>query len=236
MGERDASFPPHVALDAAVEHSAAHLGLVIELEWLATPQIAADPNSMLTRCSGLWAAPGSLASVQGALAGIKFARESATPLFGTCGGFQHAVLEFARNVLKLADATHEAYEPSGSRLLVTALACSIKGQAMPVRVLPGSRAHAAYGCTQVVEEYYCSHGINPQYESLLQEHGLSITARDFSGEPRILEIVPQTRSTRAMPHALVSAFLTAAAQHRGIRHGSRADLQSPVVTEHRQPP
>ena len=125
MGERDGSFPPHIALDADVAHSAAHLGLAVELDWLATPEIARDPHAVLSRCSGLWAAPGSIASIGGALAGIQFARESGTAFFGTCGGFQHAVLEFARNVLKLADAAHEAYDPDSSRLLVTALAASL---------------------------------------------------------------------------------------------------------------
>jgi CTP synthase (UTP-ammonia lyase) len=223
MGERDSRFPPHVALDAAVEHAAAHLRTAVELRWLATPQIAADPHAVLARCSGLWAAPGSVASLEGALAGIRLARESAIAFFGTCGGFQHAVLEFARNVLGLADAAHEAYQPCASRLLVTALACSVKGQAMPVQILPGSLAYAAYGRSEAVEEYYCSHGINPQYEGALQAQGLAITGRDASGAPRILEIrahpfylvtlfVPQTRSSMQAPHPLITAFLRAAAQ------------------------
>jgi len=223
MGERDSGFPPHYALDAAVEHSAARLSLPVELSWLATPAISADPERVLSGCCGLWAAPGTLASIDGALAGIRFARERGIPFFGTCGGFQHAVLEFAKHVLSYADAAHEAYEPSASRLFVTALACSIKGQAMPVRLLAGSRAHAAYGCDQVIEEYYCSHGINPRYQTLLQEQGLRITGRDESGEPRILEIaehpfyvatlfVPQTRSTMQTPHPLITEFLTAGAR------------------------
>jgi len=223
MGERDSSFPPHYALDAAVEHSAAQLSLSVELSWLATPRIAAHPETVLMGCSGLWAAPGTLASVDGALAGIRFARERGIPFLGTCGGFQHAVLEFAKHVLKYADAAHEAYQPLASRLLVTALACSIKGQAMSVHIVSGSRAHTAYGADEAVEEYYCSHGINPQYQGLLQEHGLKVTGRDVSGEPRILEIsahpfyvatlfVPQTRSSMKAPHPLITEFLRAAAQ------------------------
>ena len=229
MGERDGSFPPHTALEAAVAHSASQLGLAVELDWLATPQIATDPPAVLAGCSGLWAAPGSVASLEGALAGIRFARETRTPFIGTCGGFQHAVLEFARNVLKVADAAHEAYQPAAARLFVTALACSIKGQAMPVRILPGTRAYAAYGCGEAIEEYYCSHGINPQYQALLQERGLQVSGRDEAGEPRLLEItghpfylaalfVPQTRSTKKAPHPLITEFLKAAAPGEGAPH------------------
>ena len=223
MGERDPTFPPHRALDDALQHSASELALAVEPVWVATAAIAEDPDSALAGCCGLWAAPGSLESVDGALAGIRFAREKRIPFFGTCGGFQHAVLEFARNVLRVADAAHEAYEPSAPQLFLTALACSIKGRAMPVQILPGSRAHRAYGCAEATEEYYCSHGINPRYEEPLREHGLRITGRDDRGEPRILEIdahpfyvatlfVPQTRSTRQTPHPLITGFVTGAAR------------------------
>lgn len=221
MGERDGNFPPHYGLESAVRHSASQLSLAVELTWIATPGLLQDPARALAGYAGLWAAPGNLASVAGALAGIRLAREWSIPFFGTCGGFQHAVLEFAKNVLKVADAAHEAYEPSASRLFVTALACSIKGQVMPVRIARGSRAHDAYGVDEATEEYYCSHGINPQYESLLQRHGLRITGRDAGGEPRIFELdghafyvatlfVPQTRSTETAPHPLITQFLTAA--------------------------
>ena len=224
MGERDGTFAPHRTLDDAIQHSAGELSLAAEPVWVATGAIRENPESALGGYRGLWAAPGSLESVEGALAGIRFAREQCIPFFGRCGGFQHAVLEFARNVLGIADAAHQAYEPGASRLFLTTLACSIKGRAMLVRLLPGSRAHAAYGRDEAVEEYYCSHGINPQYEESLREHGLRITGRDESGEPRIVEIaahpfyvvtlfVPQTRSTRQMPHPLITGFLRAAA-HR----------------------
>ncbi|HEY1873972.1 MAG TPA: hypothetical protein VGG67_06170, partial [Steroidobacteraceae bacterium] len=214
---------PHRMLDDAIQHSAGELSMAVETVWVATGLIKDEPDSALAGYRGLWAAPGSLESVDGALAGIRFAREKRVPFFGTCGGFQHAVLEFARNVLGIADAAHQAYAPSAPRLFLTTLACSIKGRAMPVQLLSGSRAHAAYGRDDAVEEYYCSHGINPQYEELLREHGLWITGRDDSGEPRILEIaahpfyvatlfVPQTRSMRQTPHPLITGFVRAAAR------------------------
>jgi CTP synthase (UTP-ammonia lyase) len=222
MGERDGSSPPQRALDDAIQHAASSLDLNVTVAWVATGQIARDASAALEKYAGLWAAPGSLESVDGALEGIRFARAAGRPFFGTCGGFQHAVLEFAKNVLGFDDAAHEAYDPSASRLFLTTLACSIKGQAMPVRLSANSRAHSAYGRADAVEEYYCSSGINPEYQDVLQLGGLRITGWDEGAEPRIVEIdthpfymatlfVPQTISTPTTPHPLVTAFVKAAA-------------------------
>jgi len=55
--------------------------------------------------NGIWLAPGSpYASFDNVLGVIRFARERNVPFLGTCGGFQHVLIEFARNVLGIADA------------------------------------------------------------------------------------------------------------------------------------
>jgi len=216
MGERDGTFAPHRTLDDAIQHSAGELSLAAEPVWVATGANRENPESALGGYRGLWAAPGSLESVEGALAGIRFAREQCIPFFGRCGGFQHAVLEFARNVLGIADAAHQAYEPGASRLFLTTLACSIKGRAMLVRLLPGSRAHAAYGRDEAVEEYYCSHGINPQYEESLRE-------LDAANAASAHNRVPQSRRTPLRGYSPVAAPVTGA-------------LPDPTVSGNRQTP
>jgi len=57
----------------------------------------------------IWCVPGSPYANESAVIGaIRWARESGIPFLGTCGGFQHAVLEFARNVMGLSAAEHAA--------------------------------------------------------------------------------------------------------------------------------
>lgn len=73
--------------------------------------------------------PGSpYVSTAGSIAGIQWARENDVPLLGTCGGFQHVVIEFARNVLGIRDAEHAETSPDASELVVVPLACSLVGQ------------------------------------------------------------------------------------------------------------
>ena len=152
------------------------------------------------------------------------ARRHDVPLLGTCGGFQHVVIEYARGVLGVAEAQHAEYHPYASTLFVTPLSCSLAGQEMTVAVRPGTRAGDAYGSVTVTERYYCNFGLDPDRVDDLVSGGLCVSGTDHLGEVRIVELrrhpyfvatlfVPQARSTPAAPHPLVTAFVAAAAAH-----------------------
>ncbi len=223
-GDRDPSSVTHQATEASLEHAAAFLGLDLSYRWTPTTVLAGGAERELAEDAGVWIAPGSpYRSIEGALAAIRLAREQGVPLLGTCGGFQHVVIEFARNVLGFEDAQHAEYDPSGSTLFVTPLSCSLAGQTLRVELEAGSRAAAAYGATAVDERYYCNFGLDPRHQPLLHARGLRVSAVDASGEARILEIpehpfymatlfVPQTGSLPDRPHPLVVAFVRAAAR------------------------
>jgi CTP synthase (UTP-ammonia lyase) len=111
---------------------------------------------------------------------------------------------------------------------VTALSCSLVGQAQRVHIDPRSRAASLYGTSDAVEDYYCNYGLNPHYRSALQEAGLSVTGVDDAGEVRIVELADhpfflatlfcfQTRSQPGSPHPVVAGFLAAASVGSGMR-------------------
>ena len=222
IGDLDESYPPHTATNAAISHSAGALGTDASVTWLATETLAADLDSVAS-ADVLWCAPGSpYRSLAGALAALRFGRENAIPTLGTCGGCQHIILEFARNVLGFNDAQHAEYDPYASRLFVSELTCSLAGQTMPVRLQPRSIARRCYGTSRVDENYYCNFGLNPAYRQTLEAGGLHITGVDDDNEARVFELaghrfyvatlfVPQTRSTVEAPHPLVTALLSAGA-------------------------
>jgi len=73
------------------------LGVEIDFHWIATDEI---DEKILSQSNGIFIAPGSpYRDMQKVLRAIKEARVRRTPCIGTCGGFQHMVMEFARNVL-----------------------------------------------------------------------------------------------------------------------------------------
>lgn len=229
IGDHDPEAPTHQATEAALDHAANALGVPLSRRWVPTRTLADDADAALAGASGVWVAPGSpYASMDGALAGIRRARERGVPLLGTCGGFQHVVLEYARHVLGYADAQHAEYDPNASTLFVTPLSCSLVGSPMRVLLAAGSRAAACYGAAEAEERYYCRFGLDPARQALLHEGGLRVAATDDRGEARVVELpghpffvatlfLPQARSTADRPHPLVTAFVRAAARADGRR-------------------
>jgi CTP synthase (UTP-ammonia lyase) len=227
IGDFDDTFTPHVATSDALRHAAAVLGVELRVDWLA-PVTLEDDLGPARAADALWCAPGSpYSSLSGALAALRHGREHGVPTLGTCGGCQHIIIEYARNVLGFEDAQHAEYDPYSSRLFVSELACSLVGRTMPVSVEPGSRAAALYDTTRVQEQYYCNFGLNPDHQRTLDEGGLRVVGFDDNGEARVLEVpehpfylatlfVPQTRSTPERPHPLVSAFLRAALDRSSV--------------------
>jgi CTP synthase (UTP-ammonia lyase) len=224
LGERDPDSETHRATDAAIRHSLVELHNELSVRWISTATIE---EADVLHAHGLWVAPGSpYKNLSRALQAIRLARENLVPCLGTCGGFQHMILEFARNVLGFADAEHAEYDPDASRLFISALSCSLVGMELRVRLQPHTTARTLYGSDEIVERYYCTFGVNPVYSDALTEHrGLIISGRDLNGEIRIIEIpdhpffvgtlfVPQTQSRELMPHPLVSGFLQAVLRHR----------------------
>src|SRR4029077_3316923 len=102
-------------------------------------------------------------STDGALRAIRLARATGTPFLGTCGGFQHVILEYARNVLGWADAEHAELAPGAGRPVITPLACSLVEARDSVRFTPGSHVAEAYGALESTEGYHCRYGLNPEF-------------------------------------------------------------------------
>jgi CTP synthase (UTP-ammonia lyase) len=130
------------------------------------------------------------------------------------------LVEYARNVLRIDGADHEETNPDGGQLVVTALSCSLVGQAEPVTVLPATRAAALYGSGEVVEDFYCNYGLNPHYRPAFDRAGLRVSGVGADDEVRIVELPQhpfflatlfcfQTRSTDRT-HPLVAGFVDAA--------------------------
>lgn len=221
IGDHDPDNPTHLATNEGLKHATEALQVhSVEAIWLPT-----DQSHPFSDFHGLLCSPGSpYKSLEGALLGIQCAREREIPFLGTCGGSQHLILEYARNVMGIQEAAHAESDPYASCLFITPLSCSLVGKSMEVKVKPGSKAAQIYRSTQAIEKYYCNFGLNPAYQEQLERAGLEISGTDSAEEARIIELpghpfflgtlfVPQANSTRENPHPVVLQWLRAASQH-----------------------
>jgi CTP synthase (UTP-ammonia lyase) len=220
VGERDERKVAHRAIEAALPLVAQALGVTINARWLATDTIT--DTSVLRDVHGVWCVPGSpYKSMDGALLAIRHARTSGLPFLGTCGGFQHAVVEYARDVLGWADAEHAETAPDAARAVITLLSCALVEASETVRLVAGSRIARAYGSNQAHEGYHCSYGLNPAFRAALLNGTLVATAFDAAGEVRAIEhsdhpsfvatlFQPERAALRGEAPPLVLAFARAA--------------------------
>lgn len=191
-------------------------------EWLHTTTISDAPEEELAGFHGIWCAPASpYANTRGALAAIRYARETGTVFLGTCGGFQHALLEYAQAVWGVANAAHAEMDPGAADPVIAPLACSLVEKAGEVRFEPGSFLATVYGALSATEEYHCSYGLSEKYSSRLASGPLRVAARDAAGDVRAVELdshpffiatlfQPERSGLAEHRHPLVSAFVTAA--------------------------
>jgi CTP synthase (UTP-ammonia lyase) len=223
IGDFLPTYDTHTMTNLSFRHSADSLGVKVEVEWLSTPTLDGDVDAKLRLFDAFLCAPGSpYKSSEGALNGIRFARENERPFIGTCGGCQHAIIEFARNVMGIEDAEHAEEHPDASNLFVTPLTCSLVGKVEEVKVLAGTRASKVYGTPTIKEKFYCNYGLNPARREDVEKAGLHVSGLDAGGEIRILELpkarfffatlfVPQATSTPECPHPMITGLLHSAA-------------------------
>ncbi|KAE9641810.1 hypothetical protein EJA70_20960 [Pseudomonas sp. PB103] len=219
IGDYDPQVTAHQAIPVALGLVAEHFGQTLQLEWLATDQIHAD--TPLQHFDGFWCVPASpYKSEAGALRAIRFAREHQRPFLGTCGGFQHAVLEYSRNVMGWADAEHGETSPGSARAVLTPLTCSLVEAVDGIHLRPGSLIANAYETSDIHEGYRCRYGVNPQFERELLSNRLQAVGHDCSGDLRAIELKghpffvatlfqPERAALKGQMPPLVRAFVEA---------------------------
>ena len=210
VGDYSPAVLAHQAIPRALELARAETGIAVEWRWVATRDIH-DAARDLADCVAVWTVPASpYENTAGALDAIRLARETKRPFLGTCGGFQHALIEFARDVAGLAGADHAESNPSAALLIVTQLACSLVDRIAPLHFAPGSLIQRAYGRESAKEGYRCSFGPNPAHRTVLERAGLRFTAFDDDGAIRAAEL-----TTTAHPFFVGTLFQPERAALRG---------------------
>ncbi len=229
VGDHDPAVVAHQGIPLALGLAAGASGLPLDWNWLHTSTLVGDVPARLDAFDGVWCVPASpYANTDGALAAIRVARERGIPYLGTCGGFQHALLEYAASVWSVNAPAHAELDPSAANPVIAPLTCGLVEQSGTIRFEPGSRLRAIYGSDDAVEGYHCNYGLNPAYAARLDSGPLRVAARDLAGDVRAVELdghpffvatlyQPERSGLAGRRHPLIAAFVDAVRAHAAAR-------------------
>jgi CTP synthase (UTP-ammonia lyase) len=222
VGDRSPDVVSHTRIPLLLDALAERDRLVLDAYWV--PSGDAEDADAVRGFDAVWVLPGSpYRSEAGVLTAIRTAREEGVPFLGTCGGFQHALLEYARHVCGLTGVAHAENDPDAPDPLIEPLACSLVGHEAAVVIAPGTLAQSVFGSERSVERYFCAYGPSRHLDTL-RAQGLVFSGHDEAGQVRVAELPghpfflatlfqPELSGDGSRPHPVIRALARAAAGH-----------------------
>ncbi len=229
----------YLSVIEAIKYSTIAQGKKVKLVWLNAVDFEGE-NPPLAELSGFDGilVPGGFGSrgTEGMLKVIRFAREHKIPYFGICYGMQLAVIEYARNILGLADATSREIDPKSKNLVIDIMESqkelikkgkmggSMRLGSFPAVLKKDTIAQTAYGTDTIDERHRHRFEVNPAYIEPLEKAGLVFSGRSPDGH--LMEIAelpkkehpfflgtqfhPEFQANPLNPHPIFTAFIKAA--------------------------
>jgi len=230
----------YLSVIEAIKFSAAKLNRRVNITWVNSKNLEgsnAKTVAELGKYQGI-IVPGGFgeSGIEGKMKAIQFAREKKIPYFGLCYGMQLMVVEYARNVLKLKDASTTEVKKTCTDPVVDVmleqkkhLADNKYGGTMrlgsyPCYLKKGTLARSAYKKELVEERHRHRYEINSKYIKTLEDAGLVFSGTSPDGvlmeiaelprdkHPFMLgtQFHPEFQARPLSPHPLFTAFLSAA--------------------------
>jgi len=225
-------------IEAAKSAGYAHDKKVI-IEWIDTEKIEAREKEELEKLKNVAGiiVPGGFGNrgIEGKISVAKFCRENNVPYLGLCLGSQIMAIEFARNILKISDATSEEFDENKKsknhviHFIPEQRAILKKGGTMRLGAYPAvlrkeSRSAKIYGKTKISERHRHRYEFNNKYREKFEKNGFKIAGE--SPDKNLVEIVeieghkfmigtqfhPEFLSRPFRPHPLFSEFIKNAAK------------------------
>ncbi len=228
----------------SVQEALVHGGIAndvgVDIAWLGSDSFDSPENTtgLLREVHGLLVPGGfGVRGVDGMVEAIRYARETGLPFFGICLGLQTAIIEFARNVVRLENSHSSEFAPDcenpvisimESQQHVTDMGGTMRLGQYPCRLGRGTRAAEIYGVPEVSERHRHRYEVSNVYREAFIEHGMRLSG--LSPDGSLVEIIelaqhpwfigcqfhPELKSRPNRPHPLFAAFVAAAvtAKHR----------------------
>ncbi len=188
VGDYNDTVVAHRAIPIALRMAVESLGVDVRWDWLPSATLDSPVDAHLRDYAAAWCVPGSpYRNTRGVIDAIRYARVHSMPFLGTCGGFQHAVMEYAEAIWNIT-ASHAETDATAVDPVIAPLVCSLLSVNDELHFEPGSRLRNIYGCNSTREEYQCRYGFNSVHMHRFNNSAMKIAARDTTGEVRAIEL------------------------------------------------
>ena len=229
------------SISEAFIHAGASESTKVELKWIYSGDLTTENlEKQLGDVDGILVAPGfGDRGIEGKILACKFARENNIPLFGICLGMQIAAIEFAKNVLGLAEAESTETNVQTPYPVISLMdeqkEISMKGGTMRLgnwkcAIKPNTKIEKIYQDTTVTERHRHRYEFNNDYLNPFQENGFLVSG--VNSDTNLVEILelkdhpfyigvqfhPEYKSTVMKPHPLFIGFIKAALKHKQTNH------------------
>lgn len=230
----------YLSVAEALRHSGINFEKEVDIKWINSEDVTEENvERFLKEVDGILV-PGGFDNrgIEGKIQAIRYARENKVPFLGLCLGLQLAVVEYARNVLGLADASstemsdetenpvidlmeeQKKIENIGGTMRLGSYDCVIE---------EGTLAHKLYQDTNIKERHRHRYEVNNDYIPALEEAGLTISG--YSPNHALVEIIeledhpyfiatqahPEFKSRPNKPHPLFNGLVEAAIEYKDKR-------------------
>ena len=211
----------------------------VKVRWIHSESLSSKTiDKKLKGLNGILVAPGfGDRGIEGKIQAVKYARENNIPFFGICLGMQMAVIEFARNVLNLENASssemnkstkHPVINLMESQENVTNKGGTMRLGAWDCELKKDSKVYEAYKSELISERHRHRYEFNNDYLAQMEEAGLKATG--INPKTGLVEVVelenhpwfvgvqyhPEYKSTVLKPHPLFVDFIKAALKQSKI--------------------
>ena len=235
----------YISVKEALSHAALAHDRDVEISWVYSEELERNGlEDVLAGVKGI-VVPGGFGprGIEGMVRTVRYARENGVPYLGLCLGMQVMVVEYTRNLLGYEDANstefnrdtrHPVIDLMPEQMQMKDMGGTMRLGLYPCRLVAGTRAARAYGCSEVEERHRHRYEFNNAYREPLAEVGL--IASGLSPDGLLVEISeapdhpfmlgvqfhPEFLSRPERPHPLFKEFMGAAKQT--IRKGDQRPL------------
>jgi len=179
----------YLSIKEALKHAGIENGCKVDIVWIEAESLEKDPKAAkrLKDVNGILV-PGGFGTrgTEGKIKAIQYAREHNVPFLGLCFGMQLAVIEFARNVVKLEGANsseialteHPVIDLLPEQTGVEEMGGTMRLGNYDAVLKKGSLAHKIYGKMKIVERHRHRYEVNPKYIDVIEAKGMIFSGRN----------------------------------------------------------